>query len=231
MRNSILLSCFFVAALALVSCKKNDPAPSNTARVMFINGCAGAAALDIAANSVNIIGATNVGFQKNTGYRQVAAGTGINMGVSINASGLITPLINSTVTLNAYTSYSTFIGGIFTKPNFVFATDDLAVPPSGFTKIRFVNLSSDTLNEHIFIGSNKIDSNVGYASVTPFRQIAVATTPVNVLVQDPAQPTKIVQLMAQTFSSGKIYTLVLTGTSTAAPSSSSALTLLVVPNN
>lgn len=198
---------------------------------MFVNGCAGAAALDIAANSVNIIGATNVGFQKNTGYRQVATGTGINIGVSINASGLITPLINSTVTFNANTSYSTFIGGIFTKPNFVFATDDLTVPPSGFTRIRFVNLSSDTLNEHIFIGSNKIDSNVGYASVTPFRQIAVATTPVNVLVQDPAQPTKIVQLMSQTFSSGKIYTLVLTGTSTAAPSSSSALTLLVIPNN
>ncbi|MCD6012607.1 MAG: hypothetical protein K0Q79_2469 [Flavipsychrobacter sp.] len=229
MKNSILLSCFLIAAITLASCKKNDPAPSNTARVMFVNGCAGAAAIDVAANSVNIAGATNIGFQKNTGYRQVAAGTGINIGVSINASGLITPLINSAITLNANTSYTTFIGGIFTKPNFVFTTDDLTAPPAGFTKIRFVNLSSDTLNEHIFVGSNKIDSNVGYASVTPFRQIAVATTPVNVLVQDPAQPTKIAQLSSQTFSSGKIYTLMLTGTSSG--TSTSALTLLVLPNN
>ncbi len=228
--KKLLLSYFILfVVIAFTACKKKDSTPSNTARVMFVNGCAGAVAIDVAANSVNIPGATNIGFQKSSGYRAVTAGTGINLGVSINAGGLITPLISSTVSMMANTNYSVFTGGIFTKPNMLVVQDDMTTPPAGFSKIRFVNLSSDTLNENFYIGSTKIDSNIGYASYTPFRQVPVSTVPVTVLVQDPAQPTKIAQLNSQTFVSGKIYTIVLTGTSTG--TSSSALTLLVVPNN
>lgn len=229
MKRSFLFYIASFAVLFFSACHKKDNTPSNTARVMFVNGCAGAAAIDASANGVNIIGATNIGFQKTTGYKTVTPGTAVNLAISINASGLITPLINSTVSLNANTGYSAFVGGIFTKPHFVFTSDDLSTPPAGFTKVRFVNLSSDTLNESIFIGSQKIDSNVGYASVTAFHQLPVATTPVNVLTQDPAQPTKLAQLMGQSFSSGKIYTIILTGTYTG--TSSSALTLIVIPNN
>lgn len=225
-----LLSYFSLFLLfAIAGCKKKDTTPSNTARVMFVNGCAGAAAIDVAANGVNILGATNIGFQKTSGYRPVVAASGINIGVSINASGLITPLISSAVSMMANTNYSVFTGGIFTKPNILFTQDDMTTPPTGYSKIRFVNLSSDTLNENFYIGSSKIDSNVGYASYTPFRQVPVSTVPVTVLVQDPAHPTKIAQLTNQAFASGKIYTVILTGTS--AGTSSSALTLLVIPNN
>lgn len=228
--KKLLLSCFILSVvIAFTACKKKTSAPSNAARVMFVNGCAGAVAIDVAANSVNIAGATNVGFQKTSGYRTVTAGSGINIGASINAGGLITPLISSTVSMMANSNYSMFIGGIFTKPNIFITQDDMTTPTTGFSKIRFVNLSSDTLNENFYIGSVKIDSNVGYASYTPFRQVPVSATPVTVLLQDPAHPTKIAQLNNQTFASGKIYTIILTGTSTG--TASSALTLLVIPNN
>jgi len=230
--KKLLLSYFILfVVIAFTACKKKDTTPSNTAKVMFVNGCAGAAAIDVAANSVNVPGATNIAFQKTTGYRTLTAGAGINIGVSINASGLITPLISSSVSLAVNNTYSVFIGGIFTKPNFLTTQDDMTAPVAGYCKIRFVNLSSDTLNENFYISSVKIDSNVGYASATPFRQVVVSPTPVNVLVQDPVHPTKIAQLDNQTFAAGKIYTIILTGTSTAAASSSSALKLLVIPNN
>ncbi len=230
--KKLLLSYFILfVVIAFTACKKKDTTPSNTAKVMFVNGCAGAAAIDIAANSVNVPGATNIAFQKTTGYRTLTAGAGINIGVSINSSGLITPLISSSVSLAVNNTYSVFIGGIFTKPNILTTQDDMTTPTAGFSKIRFVNLSSDTLNENFYVGSVKIDSNVGYASYTSFRQVPVSTTPVTVLVQDPAHPTKIAQLDNQTFAAGKIYTVILTGTSTAAPSSSSALKLLIIPNN
>lgn len=75
--KKLLLSYFILfVVIAFTACKKKDTTPSNTAKVMFVNGCAGAAAIDIAANSVNVPGATNIAFQKTTGYRTPAAGCG-----------------------------------------------------------------------------------------------------------------------------------------------------------
>jgi hypothetical protein len=230
MRKIILSFSFLAFVVAFAACKKSSNSTPTTAQVMFVNGCAGAAGLSVAANSVAVSSASNIQFQKNTGYTTVTAGSGINMAVSITSSGLVTPLISQSVNLTAGGNYSVYVGGIFTSPTFVYATDDRTAPAAGFAKVRFVNLSSDALNESCYIGSQKVDSNVASATATPFFQVTAASA-VNVLFQDPANPTKLVNLSNQTFSSGGIYTIMITGTSTAAVGSASVLALTVINNN
>lgn len=230
MKKTILSFSFLAFVITFSACKKSSNSTPTTAQVMFVNGCAGAAGLSVAANSVNVSSASNIQFQKNTGYSAVTAGSNINMAVSVNSSGLVTPLIKQAVNLAAGSNYSVYVGGIITSPTFVYATDDRTAPASGFAKVRFVNLSSDALNESCYIGSQKIDSNVAAATITPFFQVTAAST-VNVLFQDPANPTELVNLSNQTFSSGGIYTIMISGTSTAATGSASVLALTVINNN
>jgi len=96
-------------------------------------------------------------------------------------------------------------------------------------KVRFANLSSDNLNLNCYIGTPKIDSNVSMGTITPFFSISATTTGVNVLLQDPTKPTELSELSSQNFVAGKIYTIMLTGTSTG--TLASGLTLTVINNN
>ena len=50
-----------------------------------------------------------------------------------------------------------------------------------------------------------------------------------VLIQDPAQPTLLAQIASQPLLAGKIYTIMLTGTSTG--TGSGVLTVTVINNN
>ena len=225
MKNIFFL---FVIAAAFVfsGCSKNNSGPSNSASVMFVNGCNGSSNIDTKVNNTKLNAASNLAYFNNSGYQNVAAGTSV--AVNFFLTNLGTPLCNSTGSLTAGTHYSIFAGGIVTGPTFLVTTDDLTAPASGSAKVRFVNLSSDNLNESFYISSQKLDSNVAESNVTPFFQVT-ATTGAAVLVQDPANPTKLAQLSSQPFLAGKIYTIMLSGTSTG--SGSSVLTLTVISNN
>jgi hypothetical protein len=195
---------------------------------MFVNGCTGAGLTQVTANNVSIPGASALGFLNYSPYQSVTEGSAVNIAWSINTSGLVTPLISQSVSLTASSYYSVYAGGIFTKPTFIFAADDMTAPASGFAKVRFVNLSGDTLNESCFIGTPSIATNVGYGTITGFYQVA-AQTGATVLFQDPANPTKLATLANQTFGAGKIYTIMLTGISVG--TGSTALGLKIINNN
>ena len=225
----IILSLSVVAiAFVFSGCSKNNSGPSNTASVMFVNGCNGSSNIDTKVKNAKVSAASNLAYFHNSGYQTVAAGTSVGVNFYLTNQG--TPVCNNTIPLTANAHYSIFAGGIITAPSFVITTDDLTAPTNDSVKVRFINLSSDSLNETFYIGSQKLDSNVTYTSCTPFYKIS-ATTGTPVLVQDPlhAAPTYIAQISAQPFIAGKIYTIMLTGTS--AGSGASALTLTVINNN
>ncbi len=225
---------FFLLSAAAVTLffgachKSSSSSPATTANVMFVNGCTGAGVVQVTANGTSVAGASALGFLNYTPYQSIAEGSAVALAWSINTSGLITPLISQSVSLTAGSYYSIYTGGIFTKPTFIYAADDMAAPSSGFAKVRFVNLSGDTLNESCFIGSTNVATNVGYGTITPFYQVA-AQSGVTVLFQDPSNPTKLATLSSQSFGSGKIYTIMLTGIS--AGTGSTALGLKIINNN
>ncbi len=227
--KNILISFSIVAiAVAFSGCSKSNNGPSNIANVNFVNGCNGSLNIDTKVNNTKLIAASNLPYFKYSGYQNVTGGASVAINLFLTNQG--TPLCNGTPALTAGDYYTVFAGGIVTHPTFVVTTDDLTAPTSGNAKVRFINLSSDTLNESCYIGTQKLDSNLVNNAVTSFSEIT-ATTGVAVLLQDPshAAPAYIAQLASQPFSAGKIYTIMLTGTSTV--SGTGGLTLTVINNN
>ena len=211
----------------MASCKKSSSTPPNTASVMFVNGCIPSTALaftaDAYVNGKAVSGAASIALLKNSGYKSVAVGTD---SISFNTTGSL--IAGGTISTSTSSSYSAFLGGSAAYPCIILQADDLTAPGSGNIKIRFVNLSAQTLNESCYYGSIKLDSNVGNKSITPYFEVAAGTG--TILMQDPTQPTVFpTNLQNQVFVAGKIYTVMLTGLY--GSSGSSALTYTLIGNN
>ena len=216
-----------VLAVSISACKKNNNAPANTAGVMFAHGCAAGAAtvnLDALDNGKAVSGATNMAFLRNSGYQNLTAGAGMNL--AFNATGL-SALTSGSVTLVANNHYTAFAGGSITAPVFVFTSDDLTAPTTGNAKVRFINLCPDGLNTSCYIGTTKLDSNVGYKSCTQYFEVAPSTGKVAMIDQVVLANSAV--LNGQSIAAGKIYTFMLTGT--VAGSGTSVLTLTPINNN
>lgn len=229
MKKNFLLFPILAFIICFTSCSKNNPTTPTTASVMFVNGCAGTGNVDVSVNGTKLVAASNLAFLKTSGYQTVTAGTSVDFAFALTATG--TPLISGSENITAGLSYSVFTGGLVTgtSTSFIGTTDDLTAPAAGMAKVRFANLSSDNLNLNCYIGTPKIDSNVSMGTITPFFSISATTTGVNVLLQDPTKPTELSELSSQNFVAGKIYTIMLTGTSTG--TLASGLTLTVINNN
>jgi len=230
MMKKILLAGFSIIMLVTVNaCKKNDNTPSNTASVMFVNGCAGTNNVDVTVNGTKVPAAANLPFLKSSGYQAITAGSGLTIAYSLSATA--TPLISDNETLTAGLHYSSFTGGLVTGTSTAtaFAIDDLTPPPAGMAKVRFVNLCIDNLTTGCYVGLTKIDSNVAYKTCTPFFNVTGATT-AKISMIDQANAAISAAISNQTLTAGKIYTFMLTGTS-AVSSGTSSLTLTVINNN
>ena len=224
---AIVVTAGSIAAFS--SCSKSSSAPANSAKVLFFNGCAsGTSSISVNAkvNGALVNGASNIALDANSNYQYVTAGAADSFSFVI--SGL-TYLTGGTGNVVANASYTAFAGGFINAPTFLLVSDDLSAPTSGYAKVRFVNLSGDNMLESCYIGTGtaKLDSNLGLNAASPFYQVP-ATKGANVFMI-PANPTLQATLSDQNFSSGKIYTIVLTGTS--AGTGSSALALTVLNNN
>lgn len=218
-----LLSWLLLAGtIAFASCKKEEGQPANTARVMFVNGCASGAdnAISVNVGNTTVNNGSNLNFLGSTGYQNVPAGQNT---ASFKVSGLGTALASGNVNFAVNQTYSVFLGGIINAPVFVYAPDDLAPPATG-AKVRFVNLSADNITTDCYVGNLKVDSNRTYTSVGAFVNIPAGSA--NVLMLDVTKPTMQGQLNAYNFMSGKIYTVMFTGLSTATGNSALRLTVL-----
>ena len=225
MKKALLSLSVLTVIIAFSACKKKDVAPPNTANVMFVNGCAGTNNVDVYINNVKQNNASNIGFLKNSGYQSINSGSGINIAFLLTQQG--TPLSNSTQTLNVSAHYSAFTAGLVTGTSLVFTTDDINTPTAGKAKVRFINLSSDNLKTSCYVGTTKLDSNIGYQAYTPFYEVTATTTKVAMIDQNIL--TNSGQINSQQLSAGKIYTFMLTGTASGV--STSVLTLSVINNN
>ncbi|PZF73017.1 DUF4397 domain-containing protein [Taibaiella soli] len=225
--KKILVAILGFAAIGTVSsCKKDDNSTPTTAKMMFFNGTVAAANVDGTINSAKVSSASNIAYLNKTGYVDVATG-GVSVGYLLTITQ--TSLVNNAENLAVSKYYSAFAGGIVTKPSLVFTSDDLSAPSANMAKIRLVNLSPDSLNEAMYIGTNNnpIVQNVGPQTASDFSETAAGT--VKITLQDPSKPTQQVTIASQNLAAGKIYTIVLTGS--AVSTGNSVLTANVVNNN
>lgn len=220
---SFLLGSLFVS---LHSCKKKENTTDNSTSVMFVNGCAGTLpGIDAQANDLNVSGALNMTFPSNSGYKLIGAGTDVKLSYFITNVG--THLATKTVNIASGQHYTAFAGGLVTSPVFVFATDDLAAPGSNGARIRFVNLSPDVMNVTANAGNNVIDSAITTMEVSPFKEVIAGVY--DLKAGDPSNLNTVVSLSSRTLAAGKLYTLMLTGSTSS--SGVSALQLTLINNN
>jgi len=225
MKNKLVPVLIIAIAATFSSCKKKDNTSPATANLMFVNACAAGATtvnLDGKVSGTTIVGASNIGFLKNSGYKSVAAGTS---DISFFVTGL-NQLTHASESMVAGSYYSVFAGGSITQPVLVFSADDRTAPATGMAKVRFVNLCPDNLTTSCYIGTVKVDSNVAYQTVTPFIQVAAGTIKVGMFDQTTLTNSAIIN--SQVLAAGTIYTFIFTGTSTG--SGSSVLTLTPITN-
>jgi hypothetical protein len=228
MTKLVLSVCSLALILGFTACKKKSNDGGNNASIMFVHGAAAGATtvnLDARLGNIPVNGATNIQFLRNTGYVSVAPAAAIDL--SFFVTGL-NQLCAQTVGITAKTHYSAFASGSITAPGVVFVTDDLTSPTSGMAKVRFVNLSPDHLTTDCYIGTVKVDSNVGYQGCTAFHEIAT-TVSAKVSMIDQVVPANSGILTGQVLAAGKIYTYIFTGSVTG--SGSSLLALSYINNN
>ena len=224
MKRISLFAAVIAFAAVFTGCSKNKSGPSTTAGVMFVNGCAGTTGIYTKVNNNNL-GPASINFFGNSGYQNITAGSSVN--INFYLTNLGTALCSGTPALTAGSHYSIFAGGIITAPSFVAVPDDLTSPASGNAKIRFINLSSDNLNESFSIGTQTLDSNITYTHCSPFYPVTAGSYTIK--AGDPTQISTVVSTSSTMLSAGKMYTVMLTGSQTG--TSTSALTLTIIGNN
>jgi hypothetical protein len=226
--KKVLFALLSLSLLGNAGCKKTNPAPSNTAGVMFVNGCAGSLpAIDARVDNININGALNLAFPSYSGYKYVKSGTPISLGFFLTNVG--TPVSSQTVSLETGASYSAFCGGVITSPAFLFVKDDLTAPATNHAKVRFINLSKDGLSVTANVQTSVIGTDIRSLGVSNYLEVIAGAYELK--AGDPTDISTVVTTdpKTQSLAAGKIYTLILTGTKTG--TGESALKLKLITNN
>ena len=225
--RSVGISIFVFVVIAITGCKKSYSPPPEGSYMMFVNACDDAGNLYAVANNSTLPG--TIAYNGHTRYQYVASGV-----------DTIAFLLNNLDTLRRAEYGTTFgyyysffaIGSVVNPSTFV-VYDDMYEPAKGTAKIRFINLSDDSLNETESLQTTMaglepwvIASGAKSRTASPFAQIA-APGAYTIQVTDTSRG---VTLTAPTqLDSGKIYTVVLSGSS--GNIGTSALSLTVITNN
>ncbi len=211
-----------VVFAALAACTKpGGSGPVTTAQVMFVNGCAGTVNVNVTEQGTAVPNATNMAFFGSSGYQTLSKGTD-SIAFVLTSTG--TPLVSSSVAFAAKANYSVFLGGLVSKVGILAVNDDMAAPTSGDFKIRIVNLSLDALSLTGNAGTTAFATGIGPMAASAFQSVAAGSF--GIAVGDPSDISTVKTLATQQYVSGKIYTVIYTGTSTGSLTSGYTVTLI-----
>ena len=216
------------ASILATSCKKknDDPPPApvvQTAKVKFTNACFSSGQIKARISDTAVSAVTGIDYLASTGYVGILPGTDAKTEFLL-ASDLT--LTQTTATYAVNNNYSVFATGIVTNPSILVTPDDLTAPAAGKAKVRFINLCLNDPKETAYVGTTRIDTNSSYKTVSPFVEITAGTYAVNAI--EPGNIPLNQTLPGQVFTAGKIYTLILRGTT---DNNAASLGLTLIQNN
>jgi hypothetical protein len=204
---SSLFAAFVLLAIGLTGCKKNnEPEVTGTAYVRAVNSAEASAPQDFYVDD-NKLNATAIAYTQATSYSTVNAGA---HNTQFRTSGTTTVNVSGAFFLNPG-SYSTFY---YSSDNTgVAVQDDNTSPQAGKARVRFVHLSS-ALNSSVDFGlstGNKIITNLDYKTASAYNEVDAATS----FSLYTAGSSTATLAIPTTIQAGKIYTVVISGTTTA----------------
>lgn len=204
---SILVSAFALLAIGFIGCKKNnDTEVSGTAYVRAVNSAEASVPQDFYVDDSKL-NTTALAYTQATSYFTVNAGS---HNTQFKTSGTTTVNVSGGIFLTPGT-YSTFY---YTSDNTgVAVQDDPTSPQTGKARIRFINLSS-ALNSNVDFGlstGNKIVTNLAYKTASAYNEVDAATS----FSLYAAGSSSVSLNIPTTVQAGKIYTVVISGTTLA----------------
>ncbi len=211
-----LYAVAMAALLFAVSCSKDEENPTPSApqtRIMFAHTTISVDTIRILVNDTPLVGTAVIPYAGNTGY--VAMNPGSKKIAFTLANNL--PLTDTTVNLSADQAYSMFSTGTVINVQKMIIQDDLSAPKAGHAKVRFVNMSVDTFSYNAFVGAGdtaELGTNIMHKGFTGFSEFVAGSYNLQMERVKDSGPADIVQIPNYQLASGKIYTILLSGSMT-----------------
>lgn len=202
-----ILASFILLSITFIGCKKNnDNEVTGTAYVRAVNSAEASAPQDFYVDGIKM-NTTAMAYTQTSSYATINAGT---HNVQFATSGTSTVNVSGGVYVNPGT-YSTFY---YSSDNTAVAVqDDNTNPQPGKARVRFINLSS-ALNSSVdfgITGSNKIVTSLAYKIASAYNEVDAATS----FSLYAAGASTATLTIPTTIQAGKIYTIVISGTTQA----------------
>jgi hypothetical protein len=186
MQTKYFLSLFFLAGL--VACKKEQvemlpiQETNTSANVKIVHASAYTTnySVQLKVNNTRISnaftystpfpgGGLNTGGSNMPWYLALSPGS-LNISMSVPKVGTGTDslaLFNGVTNVEANKSYSIYLSDTASKTQMSVVTENTALPQSGQTRLKFINLMPNTTGLDLYVGTNKVADNIGYKSVSP----------------------------------------------------------------
>lgn len=204
---SILLTAFVLLSIGLTACNKNsNDEVTGTAYVRAVNSSQISAPQDFYLDD-NKLNTSAIAYTQATSYSTVNAGA---HNAQFRTSGTTTVNVSGGIYLNPGTYNTLYFADDNTG---VAVQDDNNPPSSGKARVRFINLSS-ALNANVDFGlstGTKLVTGLAYKTASAYNDVDAATS-FSLFV---AGSTTAMLTLPTTIQAGKIYTVVITGTTTA----------------
>jgi hypothetical protein len=208
-----MVSCFWILAIGISACEKNDQASSNKALIAVTNTSPNAKPFNVLLAGINLTsnGKLAYGFTTGTqGNPYLEGVAGVNNFQALPDSNA--PYVNGNINLLVNKNYSVFIFDTVTagKLKSLIMQDNLTVPPASNSGVRFLNFSYDTVGLVPIIGTDTLGIyNLPFAGL--IQDPSIASTFSNFLSGTYqfliVIGTNIVGIDSLSFTPGKNYTL------------------------
>ncbi|QCR23495.1 DUF4397 domain-containing protein [Pontibacter sp. SGAir0037] len=221
------LLLILLPALALSSCNDDDTTEPTVyqAQVMAVHASPDAPGVDLLVDDVKVNSSALV-YPNNTNYLEVPEGT---RNIKVNAAGTSTSVIDADLDLERNKFYTIFAADMLSEIKPIVLEDDLTMPASGQSHVRFVHLSPDAPAVDVAVqGGPVLFSNRSFESATAFTPVAGGTYNLEVR---PAGSTDVVLSVPNVqLQAGKIYTIFARGFLTPPNGNNDALGAQVIVN-
>ncbi len=172
-----------------------------TSNVKVVHASPDAPAVDLLVNDA--IAGSGLSFPNNTGYLNITSGT---KNIKVNVAGTSTTVIEADVLFNAYKNFSIFAVDAVANISPLVIEDDLTVPASGKSHVRFIHLSPDAPAVDITLTDGTIVfGNNAFKEFTAFTPLDAGSYDLQVRVAGTS--TIALELGTITLIEGNIYTV------------------------
>lgn len=209
MRN--IITAVFILALStiLMGCSDDSNPTTMTeskSNVLVTHASPNAPGVDLLVDGT--VAGTNLTFPNNTGYLSVNSGT---RNIKVNVTGTSTSVINANVPFDKDMNYSIFAIDSVSNISPIVVTDNLTMPASGKSHIRFFHFSPNAPAVDVAVtGGPVLFGNINFNKTVSSTQMAF--TPVdagtyNLEVRLAGTTTVVLSLPGIILENGKIYTV------------------------